>query len=389
MILKYLVLTLVFVFSLSTSLNASVSSDLRKLKKELKKKEYIKAMDIYSKNVNGLETEKFQSLIYKKVISLIKKDHDEAKILIDSYLNIEYDNSFALYLLAKIHNVKHEYLLAIEILYKLKTHYLDEKFKNNIENTLNTVVDSYLNSLKEQNKLEEIYLFLELTNQNNDNLSKTKAYATLLEIHNQEVKKNNILDALAILYKIKTYYIEEDLLEKINRYLNTVINKYIKKLLESKDTIQLELLESFLIENNDITNIEKLREMIENQSKHKYEIPLQKYGVHYLVDININGTSLRLLLDTGASTSAINLSKAKSIEHKVLRDNVKLFTGNGTTYSKLISVDTFTLENISIKNFNFIILMKDISSYDGLLGMNFFRNYKFFIDQEKDILYLD
>jgi len=278
---------------------------------------------------------------------------------------------------------------SIEVLYKLRTHYLDEKFKNNIENTLDTVVNSYLNTLQKEKKLDDIYYFIELTNQNNDELSMTKSYSALLRIHQDEVNKNNILDALTILYKIKTYYIEEELLNKINRYLNTVISEYIKKLIESKDTIHLDLLESFLISNNDSENSEKLRALVESQSKHKYEIPLQTYGVHYLVDISINGTNVKLLLDTGASTSAINNSTIQNIDYKVLRYNIKIYTGNGITYSKLISVDTFELENIFIKNFNFTILMQDIPMYDGLLGMNFFRNYKFFIDQEKNILYLD
>ncbi|HIP12884.1 MAG TPA: hypothetical protein EYG73_09235 [Arcobacter sp.] len=389
MILKSLVIVFLFVFSISTNLNASVASDLKKFKKELKKKNYIDAMDIYSKNINGLETEKFQSLIYKKIISLIKKDHDEAKILIDNYLSIEYDNAFGLFLLSKVYNVQKEYMQSIEVLYKLRTHYLDEKFKNNIENTLDTVVNSYLNTLQKEKKLDDIYYFIELTNQNNDELSMTKSYSALLRIHQDEVNKNNILDALTILYKIKTYYIEEELLNKINRYLNTVISEYIKKLIESKDTIHLDLLESFLISNNDSENSEKLRALVESQSKHKYEIPLQTYGVHYLVDISINGTNVKLLLDTGASTSAINNSTIQNIDYKVLRYNIKIYTGNGITYSKLISVDTFELENIFIKNFNFTILMQDIPMYDGLLGMNFFRNYKFFIDQEKNILYLD
>jgi len=389
MILKSLVLAIFLVFINVNILNASVKGDLKKFKRELKKENYIDAMDIYSKNVNGMETEKFQNAIYNQIIKLIKKDDIKAKQLIQNYLDVEYDNPFGLYLLVKVYNIQKEYSKSIEILHRLRTQYLDEDFKVNVENTLSNTVDLYLENLKSKNNLDDIYYFIELSNQNNDELSINKSYVTLLKIHKDEVSKNNIIESLEVLYKIKTYYINEDLLIKINRYIDTVISDYLKKLLKDKNKVELERLENFLNINGDIENLQKLQEAIKKQNSHKYEIQLEKYGVHYLINVSSGGYSFKLLLDTGASTTAINNSMVQQLSYKVLKENIKLSTANGITYTKLISFDNFNIDTIELKNFKATILQQNMPYYDGLLGMNFFRNYKFFINQETNTLYLD
>jgi len=387
--MKFKILIFIIILIYGNNLNANVNRDLRIFKKELKQHHYEKAMDIYSKNINGLETKKFQNQIYKYIIKLIKINSVQAKKLINTYLNVEYNNPFGLYLLSKVHNIDKEYLSSIKILYELQTNYLDEQFKNNIENSLDKTVDNYLNYLKKENNLDKIYNFIDLASEYNDQYNITKVYAILLKIHQNELKNNNIISSLKILYKIKTYYIDNELLEKINRYLKSIIIKYTKQLLKNNDQTELDRLKNLITINADNTNIDTINNIIDKQNQHKYKIPLEKYGLHYLINITIEEQNFKFLLDTGATTSTINKSVINSINYKLIKDNIALNTANGITYSKLILINNIHVGNLSLNDFQLMVLQNDLSNFDGLLGMNFFKNYKFFIDQKTNTLFLD
>ena len=102
---------------------------------------------------------------------------------------------------------------------------------------------------------------------------------------------------------------------------------------------------------------------------------------------------LSLVLDTGASHTVIDLNMLLIAGYdKSLRldKNVKVQTAN-----KIIDADKFLLDEVKIlgrvvKNFEIttydFLAQDDVLSYDGVLGLDFFRNTELHIDFKKSVL---
>ncbi len=54
----------------------------------------------------------------------------------------------------------------------------------------------------------------------------------------------------------------------------------------------------------------------------------------------------------------------------------------------LCQVNTFSVQDIELKNFKIMISPFEHQNVDGLLGMNFFKRFKFFLNQKEAVLYL-
>ena len=149
------------------------------------------------------------------------------------------------------------------------------------------------------------------------------------------------------------------------------------------------LLEEIKYSTTYATKVEMLLRDIEKRKREReqysYQIPLEKNASHFIVNLMINNTPLRLLLDTGATYTFIDEEKAPSLN---ILGEVQLNTAGGEITAQLCKADRLVLESIVLRDFEVTVAPFKHENADGLLGMNFFEQFKFMIDQELSILYL-
>lgn len=106
----------------------------------------------------------------------------------------------------------------------------------------------------------------------------------------------------------------------------------------------------------------------------------QSYGVvsltsdmsgHFLADAAINGTHVRLLVDTGASDVALTAFDAEraGIDMEALRYTMPYRTANGTAYGALIRLDKVAIGSIELTNVSGSVISDGLDQ--SLLGMSF------------------
>lgn len=121
-------------------------------------------------------------------------------------------------------------------------------------------------------------------------------------------------------------------------------------------------------------------------------IGLQKYGDQYVVESSLSGNQVYFLIDTGASTTAISRQKFKALFKSVETKFVGQFnvqTANGTVRSPMYQFASLEIAKAKVKNINVMVLpLDELGHSDGLLGMNFLREFDFRIDQQNALLHL-
>lgn len=91
---------------------------------------------------------------------------------------------------------------------------------------------------------------------------------------------------------------------------------------------------------------------------------------HFLANGNINGTSIRFLVDTGASLISIGASDAKRLGIDVSRGRpATATTANGRAAVTLVSLDTVRVGDIVMNNVDAVVHQQDMPF--ALLGMSF------------------
>jgi clan AA aspartic protease (TIGR02281 family) len=146
------------------------------------------------------------------------------------------------------------------------------------------------------------------------------------------------------------------------------------------------------IEDNDYAEKAKIllnliKKRINTKEEYRHQLPLKKIGEHFIIEVSINNEPLSLLLDTGATLTMINEEKLSS-ELTLIKENIVLNTAGGEINAKLQEATTFSIGEIKLENFQIVSSTFEQKDADGLLGMNFFKKFKFKIDQEKAILFL-
>jgi len=146
------------------------------------------------------------------------------------------------------------------------------------------------------------------------------------------------------------------------------------------------------------STVDELQRALETQlfnlSQNQQGIKLIQSGHQYLVNVRVDGIDLKLMIDTGASYTALtNQAVAKllaggnalSTKHKSVRVN----TANGTTNARLFTLSALELDHARLENLSILeVDMGENSRADGLLGMNFLSQFKFKIDQQNALLFL-
>lgn len=105
---------------------------------------------------------------------------------------------------------------------------------------------------------------------------------------------------------------------------------------------------------------------------------------HFVVKTQVNGVSLMMLVDTGASTVVLKPADAQrlGIDVERLRYAVPVQTANGTTYAAHVRLRNLTLGPISLNDVEALVA-KPGALKENLLGMSFLsrlRSYEFTTD---------
>jgi clan AA aspartic protease (TIGR02281 family) len=121
-------------------------------------------------------------------------------------------------------------------------------------------------------------------------------------------------------------------------------------------------------------------------------IPLYRRGEHYIVEAQpAHGRSLRLLIDTGASLTILTpaVLEQPGIRYVDTGRTGVFKTANGPVQAPIYRLAALAVGDWQVTRLEVGVL--DLGSgadIDGLLGMNFLRHFRFFIDQNEALLRL-
>lgn len=102
--------------------------------------------------------------------------------------------------------------------------------------------------------------------------------------------------------------------------------------------------------------------------------------------------TVHLALDTGATYTMIpwQIAEALGYAPEVAEDRIHITTASGTEKVPLISVDSFAISGAKVSNLKVAVHdLPEKSRVDGLLGLNFLRNFHLSLDFQKGIIELD
>lgn len=112
---------------------------------------------------------------------------------------------------------------------------------------------------------------------------------------------------------------------------------------------------------------------IEEDPSREPDLSLNIEDQYFIADADLSNTRLRLLVDTGASTSAISEDKFSEIEPYQTQFLGQFFinTAGGSIQAPIYKIENLRLNSVWIQSANFIVLpSSNLQRFDGLLGMN-------------------
>jgi len=292
---------------------------------------------------------RYRHLILRQITTLSSQNQIvEAYELVRSFLDLEYDDVDALMLLARLHQAQKNYLAAIDTMYSAKSYAHNIDKINQLSNTIRSLVAEYKEKLnKQSNDLALLELYGRLTVLEPDYALN---YIGLAQAHialgNNEDARRAL--SLASLDPAVSY--------KANELLN-IINQ--------KPPVEID---------------------------HTSAVSLKRSGDQFAVEASLNNSvQVTLLLDTGASLSIISFDTlarlGMSPDHAIKTG--WFTTANGVVQAPIISLAGFTVGGHIVENIEVGVM--DIShsgTIDGLLGMNFLKHFKFYIDQSDNKMHL-
>jgi clan AA aspartic protease (TIGR02281 family) len=276
------------------------------------------------------------------------KRYNNALDLLSLYLEYEFDDVRGLEALATVHHLQKNYPAAVDALYQAKSY------------------------SHQQNKIDELTRQIHrLASQYASLLKKNRDQLALMEFYQQLVSREPDNPG---------YYIG-----LAEAYLALGNGE------RAKDTLQMI---AFAPQVNNQVNL--LMDRIENRAPIRLDnsspVSLIPAGDHYLVHMQINGGEmLTLMLDTGASITAINARAADRLGLDVqgARKYGWFNTAGGVVRAPILTVHSLSAAGQAIQNLEMAIM--DIQSskpIDGLLGMNYLKHFEFYIDQNANIMHL-
>ena len=121
-------------------------------------------------------------------------------------------------------------------------------------------------------------------------------------------------------------------------------------------------------------------------------VPLIRSGHHFLVDVNpADAASLRLLIDTGASMTILTHAalQQRGLRYQETGRSQLFSTANGQVRAPIYILESLSVGDWYVGQLEVGVLdLGGQADIDGLLGMNFLSQFRFFIDQNETMLRL-
>lgn len=292
-------------------------------------------------------------LEYAETLNREKSVHDALRLL-NLYLEHNYKDVDALRLKASILATQKDYKQQIEVLYEAKAYAYLERDIETIAHDIRVSVDNYKQFLLDlQNHAELLNLFQNLVYQEPD-------YSPyFIELAKAQLKNKLEYDA--------------------KQSLELVVHDPLVG-------VQAQQLLSEFSKNSD--RGEQSVALFDDSRT----IPLLRRGSHFVVEATLNNhTRLNLVIDTGASLTIIKPERLLQIvDGRSGHHPEHLFnTANGVVKAPVLKVDSLAIGEFEVANLQVGGLdLINTSGIDGLLGMNFLKHFRFFIDQENNVLRL-
>ncbi len=286
-----------------------------------------------------------QTAIITSLTQLNEEDPEEAQPLLRRFLEEDAYNPRGLFLLSKSYFESGQYMRALETLFNLKSFNQAEVPEEDVNSLIDQIETEYALQLEEGERLSDLLQLYEfLTRQSPEDLA---LFYKLAGVQN----------------RLRHYY---DALASLN---HVIYDPTWGKLAQ--------------------TLVEEIQQSIDLDDE--VQVPLQRAGEHFIVTARINGIDgARLMIDTGASLCVLRPQTAQQFGLPTdSEDYVTLNLVAGVFNAPRIEIGTLSVGDASVRNIQAsVIEMPPSVETDGLLGMNFLNNFKFFIDQKREILYL-
>lgn len=121
-------------------------------------------------------------------------------------------------------------------------------------------------------------------------------------------------------------------------------------------------------------------------------ITLKKFGDQYVVEAKLSNNRVSLLIDTGASVTAISTQYFDTLSNRYKVNYLGSFnigTAGGSIMARMYQFRELSINHVTVQNLPVVILpMQGIQNADGLLGMNFLREFDFKIDQQQSVMFI-
>ncbi len=283
-----------------------------------------------------------------------QQSYHDALNLLNLYLESNHRDVDALRLKARILAVQRNYKQQIEVLYQARAYAYQERDIAELTDAIRSSVDKYKQVLLDlDNHVELLSLFQELVYLEPD-------YSPyFIELAKAQLKNNFDNDAIQSLGLV----VHDPL---VGAQAQQLLNELGASEQSDEETVAL--------------------------SDGTRDIPLRRRGNHFVVEATLNNrTRLSLLIDTGASITIVKPERLRSaIDGSLDRYPEHLFnTANGVVTAPVLNVASLVIGEFEVTNLSVGSLqLINTSEVDGLLGMNFLRHFRFFIDQEKNLLRL-
>ena len=243
------------------------------------------------------------------------------------------------------------------------------------------LIDTYNNN-KTYKKAINLILELMESNVENDVSKLNKKLISSSQLYIKKLQDANDAPVLIL-------FLEEQISLGIQTpfYTYALANYYVelqKYLLATELLKEIEFDENYGAKANHLSTI--IEQKIEEQKEYAYGVRLHKEGEHFTIDVLVEDTPLTLLLDTGATLTMINEEKIAFLN--ILNENLTINTAGGEINAQLKEANSFKIGEIELKKFQIVSATFQQENADGLLGMNFFKEFKFKIDQKHKMLYL-
>jgi len=311
--------------------------------------QYQHAIQLFNSQDRQLSREQYRTTLIQYLNTLLRvKDYLHADQILSAYLNEEYRDVDVLLLRARLYWLQGRHRQAIETLYDAKSYEYRTPHMALITERIRTYVADYDRQLQNTDEQQ----------------TRLALYEYLVQV---EPDHSPYFIALA------RTQLSENRLDEARQSL-------------------------FLVQSDPRVSDEarQLLSQIENtvtfSQANPIAIPLIRQGEHFLIDARINDrVAVRLLIDTGASMTVLrdDILLAAGI-FKPAKPSLQLFsTANGLVEGAVYRLDNLSIGDQNVANIEVAALgLASLHSADGLLGMNFLKHFKFFIDQNKPELRL-